>query len=199
MPVLPAGNTTHPPEDFSLTSTCSTDLLDWPGSSPSFLLATSAASGPIAASISFGSTSSNQMSALVSINLISLSSLKVTVHLYSVQKADLSFRIKKSALWKVVYAVICADSLLYGRRDSMHLLLPKRKPGRAQLLGAYFSVHLLKQIFVCMYWCSKYSLFGLLCCIFSFPLLMFHVALLLFNVAIFPFLFAALPIAFGAV
>lgn len=31
------------------------------------------------------------MSALVSINLITLSSLKVTVHLYSVLKADLFF------------------------------------------------------------------------------------------------------------
>lgn len=50
-----------------------------------------------------------------------------------------------------------------------------------------------------MCWCLKYSLFGLLHCSFSFPLLMFHVALLLFNIAIFPFFFTALPVAFGAI
>lgn len=84
-------NATHPSEAFSLTSTCSTDWLDWPVSSPRFLLAIFAASGPIAASISFGSTSSNQISALVSTDLITFNGLKAVLHLYSVGKAYLFF------------------------------------------------------------------------------------------------------------
>lgn len=68
-------NVTHPSKAFSFTSTCSTD---WhcSVSSPRFLLAIFAASGPIAASISFGSTSSNQMSALGRTDLITFNSLE---------------------------------------------------------------------------------------------------------------------------
>lgn len=68
-------NVTHPSKAFSLTSTFSTD---WhcSGSSPRFLLAIFAASGPIAASMSFGSTSSNQMSALGRTDLITCNSLR---------------------------------------------------------------------------------------------------------------------------
>lgn len=76
----PLGDVTHPSEAVSLTSTFSTDSLDLVSSSR-FLLAIFAASGPIAASISFGSTSSNQISGLVSTDLITFNSLKAVLHL----------------------------------------------------------------------------------------------------------------------